>query len=128
MAGASTVARGIVPKRSSAAIHPPRLPGVAQAFGPPDSSSSVQRAMSAARGERPMKSRTCRSPVLARETIMRPMPPMPDMKGSTTFRVDATAIAASTALPPASSMRMPAIDASGCADATAPRMPMTTGR
>ena len=41
MAGASTRARGMLPKRSSAAIQPPRLPGVAQAFGPPASSSSV---------------------------------------------------------------------------------------
>ena len=59
---------------------------------------------------------------------MSPMPPMPDMNGSTTFSVDATATAASTALPPARRMRIPAIDASGCADATAPRVPMTTGR
>ncbi len=59
---------------------------------------------------------------------MSPMPPAPDMKGSTTFSVDATATAASTALPPSRSMRMPAIEASGWADATAPRVPMIVGR
>jgi hypothetical protein len=75
-----------------------------------------------------MKSSTWRSPARAREISMSPMPAAPDMKGSTTFRVEATATAASTALPPSSSMRMPAIDASGCAEATAPRAPITGGR
>ena len=59
---------------------------------------------------------------------MRPMPPMLDMNGSTTFRVEPTATAASTALPPASSVWIPAIEASGWAEATAPRVPMTVGR
>jgi hypothetical protein len=53
---------------------------------------------------------------------------MPDMKGSTTFSVDATAPAASTALPPSRSICIPAIDASGCAEVTTPRRPITTGR
>jgi len=59
---------------------------------------------------------------------MSPMPPALDMNGSTTFRVEPTATAASTALPPASSIWMPAIEASGCADVTTPRVPMTLGR
>ena len=59
---------------------------------------------------------------------MSPMPPALDMNGSTTLSAAPTATAASTALPPSSSMRAPAIDASGCADVTAPREPMTTGR
>jgi hypothetical protein len=50
------------------------------------------------------------------------------MNGSTTFRVEPTATAASTALPPASSIWIPAIEASGCADVTTPRVPMTLGR
>ena len=116
----------MLPKRSSAAIQPPRLPGVAQDFGPPTSSSSVQRAASAALGAHPMKSSTWRS--LPREISMRPMPAAPDMNGSTTLRVDPTATAASTALPPARSISIPAIEASGCAEATAPRRPMTVGR
>ena len=63
-----------------------------------------------------------------REISISPMPAAPDMKGSTTFSVEATATAASTALPPSSSMRMPAIDASGCAEVATPVVPMTTGR
>ena len=59
---------------------------------------------------------------------MRPMPPALDMNGSTTFSVEPTATAASTALPPSSSTRMPAIEASGWAEVTAPRVPMTVGR
>ena len=50
------------------------------------------------------------------------------MNGSTMLSVEPTATAASTALPPSKSTRIPAIEASGCADATAPRVPMTTGR
>ena len=128
MAGASTRWRGMEPKRSSAASQPPRLPGVAQDLGPPARSSSVARAGSAAAGARPMKSSTCRSRSRARETSISPIPAALDMKGSTTLRVEATATAASTALPPSMSTRMPAIEASGWAEATAPRAPMTTGR
>ena len=59
---------------------------------------------------------------------MSPIPPALDMNGSTTFSAAATATAASTALPPSRRTRMPAIEASGCAEVTAPRLPMTTGR
>ena len=128
IAGASTRARSIEPKRSSAASQPPRLPGVAHDFGPPASSSSVQAAGSDALGARPMKSSTCRSPVRPREMSMRPIPAALDMKGSTTFSVEPTATAASTALPPACSIWIPAIEASGCAEVTTPRAPMTVGR
>ena len=116
----------MVPKRSSAASQPPRLPGVAHDFGPPTSSSSVQRAASAACGARPMKSSTCRS--APREISMSPMPAALDMNGSTTLSVEPTATAASTALPPATKISTPAIDASGCAEVTTPRRPMTVGR
>ena len=75
-----------------------------------------------------MKSRTWRSRVRAREMTMSPMPAALDMNGSTTFNVEPTATAASTALPPSSSTRIPAMDASGWAEATAPRVPMTVGR
>ena len=50
------------------------------------------------------------------------------MNGSTTPSAAAVATAASAALPPASSIRRPAIDASGCAELTAPPVPITTGR
>ena len=75
-----------------------------------------------------MKSSTTRSRVFGREISMRPMPPAPDMNGSTAFSVEATATAASTALPPSSSMRSPAVDAMGWAEVTAPRSPTTAGR
>ena len=48
--------------------------------------------------------------------------------GSTTAAANPAATAASKALPPASSMRMPAIETSGCPDATIPCVPETTGR
>ena len=111
IAGDNTRARSIEPKRSSAASQPPRLPGVAHDFGPPASSSSVHAAASAAAGVRPIKSSAWRS--RPREMSMRPIPPALDMNGSTTFRVVPTATAASTALPPASNIWIPAIEASG---------------
>ena len=75
-----------------------------------------------------MKSSTWRSLPPPREMNMSPMPPALDMNGSTTLSVEPTATAASTALPPSRSMRMPAMDASGWAEATAPLLPMTAGR
>src|SRR5262249_52937992 len=52
---------------------------------------------------------------------------MPDIIGSTTFSVAATATAASKALPPASRISRPAWVASGCAELIIPRVP-TAGR
>src|SRR5947209_4633514 len=52
---------------------------------------------------------------------------MPDIIGSTTFSVAATATAASKALPPASRMSSPACVANGWAELTIPRLP-TAGR
>ena len=46
--------------------------------------------------------------------MAKPSLPMPQPVGSTTVRAMAAARAASTALPPASSMRKPAWAASGC--------------
>src|SRR5262245_7538735 len=48
---------------------------------------------------------------------------MPDIIGSTTFRVADTVTAASKALPPASRISSPAWVASGCAVLTIPRVP-----
>ena len=50
------------------------------------------------------------------------------MYGSQTLRAAATATAASTALPPWISIRRPAREARGWAEATMPRVPITTGR
>ena len=48
--------------------------------------------------------------------------------GSTTAAANPAAAAASNALPPARSIRIPAIDTSGWPDAITPCMPETTGR
>jgi len=56
-----------------------------------------------------------------------PKPPLPDIIGSTTFSVAATATAASKALPPASRISSPTCVASGCAELIIPRVP-TAGR
>src|SRR6516225_731130 len=56
-----------------------------------------------------------------------PKPPMPDIIGSTTLSVAATATAASKALPPASKTSSPAWVASGCAVLIIPCLP-TAGR
>ncbi len=49
-----------------------------------------------------------------------PYPPSPDIIGSTTFRVEATAIAASYAFPPFANTFKPASVAKGCAEETPP--------
>ncbi len=53
---------------------------------------------------------------------------MPDKPISVAPRQEATATAASMALPPSISVRSPASDASGCADDTIPFRPVTAGR
>src|SRR6266540_3434035 len=58
---------------------------------------------------------------------MNPPPPGPATNGSVTPSVLATATAASTALPPALSVAMPALLALNSADATAPPVPVATG-
>src|SRR6185312_4006289 len=63
-------------------------------------------------------------PSLARWIRMKPPAPSPDAFGSTTLSAAATATAASNALPPASSISLPAAVASGCAVA----IPACAGR
>src|SRR3954447_21832918 len=60
--------------------------------------------------------------------MARPMPPKPDMYGSTTLRAAAVAAAASKALPPDASSRAPACAARGGAAATMPRSEGSVGR
>jgi len=57
---------------------------------------------------------------------MYPSPPKPDAFGSTTVTAKAVATAASTALPPAARISAPAWEASSCADATIPSVPVAT--
>ncbi len=65
-----------------------------------------------AAGERPEAFRPCNS--FPSQMIAKTSLPMPFEIGSTTVSVIAVASAASTALPPARSMRRPACAASGC--------------
>jgi hypothetical protein len=51
-----------------------------------------------------------------------------DAVGSITAAANPAAATASNALPPESSMRIPAIDTSGCPPETMPWVPDTTGR
>ena len=60
------------------------------------------------------------APVAASKTVEKPLPPIDDDIGSTTFSVAAVATAASKALPPPSSTRVPAMEASGLAEVTRP--------
>src|SRR5918994_1262311 len=55
-------------------------------------------------------------------------PPGPFMCGSTTCSVSPVATAASNALPPPSSTRIPTADASQCVEATMPKVPTSSGR
>jgi hypothetical protein len=53
---------------------------------------------------------------------------MPESPISVAPKQEATATAASIALPPSINVRNPATDANGCADDTIPRRPVTAGR
>ena len=59
---------------------------------------------------------------------IKPSPPTPDPAGSTTPSAAAVAIAASTALPPAIIVCIPACEARACPDVTIPFLPITDGR
>ena len=72
-------------------------------------------------GAQPLKSIAIVSPRRAMCTSIVPDPAMVDMKGSTTVMANAVAIAASTALPPASRMAAPTRAPTGCSAATIPR-------
>src|SRR5438046_4595543 len=72
-------------------------------------------------GAMPLKSRATVSPRFARCTSIVPAPAIVDMNGSTTVIANAVATAASTALPPASSMDAPTRAPTGCSATTMPR-------
>ena len=61
----------------------------------------------------PEKFNACNFFCLALYTIATPTPPMPDINGSTTFKVDAIATIASKAFPPLFKILIPAKDANG---------------
>ena len=89
--------------------HPATLPGTSDARIPVPLVSSVNRSGYADFGIRPLKFRALIRRSLARWTSPSPIPPMPDMYGSTTFSAAAVATAASIALPPCISILRPAL-------------------
>ncbi len=119
MAGSASLANGSLPRRLDSATQAETAPGTVMAFQPvsgmPPSFSKYSGVHAA--GERPEALRPCSS--LPSQTMANPSLPRPQPVGSTTVSAMAAAIAASTALPPASSIRSPACAASGCeADTT----------
>ena len=119
MAGSNSVANGSLPKRSDRAFQPATWPGtvtvpqpVAGMASRPAKYSGVQAA-----GAQPLEFKPCDRPSC--QTSANMSPPMPFITGSTTVSAMAVAMALSTALPPASSMRSPACAASGWLVATA---------
>jgi hypothetical protein len=88
----------------------------------PSGSGFTISALSAS-GERPQAFRPCSFFSFGSQTIANRSPPMPFAVGSISPRHAFTAIAASTALPPARSMSIPACTASGWAAHTMPWVP-----
>ena len=71
---------------------------------------------------------TCTESSCLMYVITNPSPPMLEPAGSATPSANATAMAASTALPPLRSITMPACAASGWFATTAPLLPICGGR
>ncbi len=116
MAGASRSANGSLPQRRDSATQPATAPGVVTLSQPRTGMRPPWRrskwAGSQAAGATPDALRPCsRSPshTIANRSLPRPLD-----TGSTMVSAAAAAMAASIALPPCSSMRRPACEASGC--------------
>ena len=147
IAGAMTVASGSLPyfpcKVSSPATSPgmattrrspgfrgrgPETPGRVPIPAPVPAAALEQAPYARARRRRAAQHRNRGTTgCLSRwsQTLATPLPPRPDICGSTTPIANAVATAASTALPPARSMATPASLASALADATTPFAPST---
>src|SRR4051794_34929924 len=132
MAGASTSASPIVPNRSSRVSHASKAPGTQAARCPvPGTRSrprSANRSGVAAAGAGPWPATTTRSLEPATRTSIGTSPPGPLRCGSTTWRVNPVAAAASKALPPRSRIAMPTAEASQWVEATIPKFPVSSGR
>ncbi len=116
MAGSSRSANGSRPQRSDSATQPATAPGVVTVSQPRSGIAPPWRrakyAGSHAAGAPPEALSPCSrwpSHRIANRSLPRPLD-----TGSTIVNAAAAAIAASIALPPLSSMRRPACDASGC--------------
>ena len=114
MAGWASCSNGSLPKRRDSSTQAETAPGTVTAFQPfsgmPPSAAKYSGVQ--ASGERPEALRPCSS--LPSHRMQKASLPRPQPVGSTTVSAMAVAMAASTALPPASSMDRPACAASGC--------------
>ena len=116
MAGSSSSANGSLPQRFDSAAQPATAPGTVTLSHPRIGIEPPWRRLKYsglhAAGATPDAFSPCNcapSQRMANRSLPRPFE-----IGSTIVSAAAAAIAASTALPPASSMRRPALDASGC--------------
>ena len=118
MAGSKRSAKGSFPNFCDNATHVLTAPGTVTESHPwVGMLGPLKRLGVHAAGDLPeplIPVRSCPSQTMAKASL-----PTPFIVGSTTVRVIAVAIAASTALPPRRSMSMPAWVASGCDVATA---------
>ena len=116
------------PKRPCTSHQPLTAPGTVTESGPVSGMCSAPRALSSARrsssdvpsGLRPAPLYPCSCCPSASHRMTMRSPPSPHIIGSTTLSNAFAAIAASTALPPASRMASAARDAPGCAVAAIP--------
>src|SRR5579871_6604695 len=123
MAGCRHVSSPRRPKRSDRALQPDTAPGTLTDLGP---SASTVSGWATCAGAGPAASSPTISP--PRCTIANASPPIPVDIGSVTPSTAAAAIAASTALPPRSSIRTPARVALTWLVATIPRAANAGGR
>ncbi len=112
IAGSNSFSNGSLPNLACSSTHAETAPGTVTEFQPtagmalPPKYSGVHSA-----GERPDALRPCSC--RPSQTMANASEPMPLDTGSTSVRVIAVAMAASTALPPSASIRRPAWAASG---------------
>ena len=126
IAGSTQSASGNSPYRSCAVSRASQIPGTETDRMPSVTMPSAKRSGVAAKGAAPVPFATSTVPLSFICTMMKPSEAMPDPCGSATPSAKPIATAASTALPPFSSIRMPAIDERGWLVTTAPCAPMRT--
>ena len=126
-AGASSSASPSRPSSAAASAHSATAPGTVTGSPPRAGMSSCPRARIASivapRPARPAPSSARTRPVAASRWSRNASPPGPVIIGESTAIAAAIATHASAAVPPASSMRIPASAARGCSQATAPAVP-----
>ena len=132
MAGSSTSHRPSVPWSRNITIQASKAPGTTAASNPvpgiASRSRSANASIVAAFGATPWPQITRVHRRSASRRMIGTSPPGPLRWGSTTCRTKPAATAASKALPPRSSMAIPAADASQWVDDTMPNVPRSSGR